>query len=386
MTKTEKETKKAAKAGTTKRATKKKPKDKPKRPLSAYNFFFKEAREKILRKLLADETGVKQETDEESTNEPPMDADKLKKDGGKVSFEEMGKLIGQRWKAISSEQLSKYTALAAADTERYKKEMHEYNGRQEAKMRNEALKQPVWGSGPPMQNPNMSMHGLGPMSMGMPPGYGPPGQSGSSMPHPSGGTGSPPRSGPGDSYSGQNGVSGAVGYGGPPSMMNQPYGAHPQFGGYQMDPSGYGPQFGMGMQHPMPGFYPGYPNSQGYGGYQSMENGPNQSGTAPAPQYGRSGSNNSNPNGRQQFSGQPPMMGSGAPPPYHHQGGNYSYGANEVPPAQPPNSQSGGFQGPYHQSASQNNPSQEGSNFQSNAYPTQQSYGNEGQGGWGSSS
>jgi len=60
--------------------------------------------------------------------------------------------------------------------------------------------------------------------------------------------------------------------------------------------------------------------------------------------------------------------------------------ANEVPPAQPPNSQSGGFQGPYHQSASQNNPSQEGSNFQSNAYPTQQSYGNEGQGGWGSSS
>jgi hypothetical protein len=68
---------------------------------------------------------------------------RLKKDGGKVSFEEMGKLIGTRWKNIDPDRLARFSELATDDTERYKKEMVEYNGRQEAKMRSEALKPPV---------------------------------------------------------------------------------------------------------------------------------------------------------------------------------------------------------------------------------------------------
>jgi len=55
----------------------------------------------------------------------------------------MGKIIGQRWKNIDPDRLTKYAKLASKDTERYKIEMQEYNGRQEAKMRNEALKRPV---------------------------------------------------------------------------------------------------------------------------------------------------------------------------------------------------------------------------------------------------
>lgn len=114
--------------------------------VSAYNFFFKEEREKILKVVLSDDP--KEINDPDGTdfiNDEMMT--RLKKEGGKVSFEEMGKLIGQRWKKIDPDRLSKYSELAAEDTERYKKEMQMYNGRQEAKMRSEALKPPAWSGG-----------------------------------------------------------------------------------------------------------------------------------------------------------------------------------------------------------------------------------------------
>jgi hypothetical protein len=126
-----------------KRPTKKKPKDKPKRPLSAYNFFFKEEREKILKVVLAEDP---EKCDNEEKSDDYLDDEalgRLRKEGGKVSFEEMGKLIGQRWKNINPDRLTRYSELAAEDTERYKKEMQSYNGRQEAKMRSEALKPPA---------------------------------------------------------------------------------------------------------------------------------------------------------------------------------------------------------------------------------------------------
>jgi hypothetical protein len=60
------------------------------------------------------------------------------------------RLIGQRWKNIDPDRLAKYSEMASEDTERYKDEMQSYNGRQEAKMRSEALKPPVaFNSGPP---------------------------------------------------------------------------------------------------------------------------------------------------------------------------------------------------------------------------------------------
>lgn len=130
-------------AAAAKRPSKKKPKDKPKRPLSAYNFFFKEEREKILKVVLAEDP-EKVENDPESEDYLSDDmVGRLRKEGGKVSFEEMGKLIGQRWKNIDPDRLTRFSELATEDTDRYKKEMVDYNGRQEAKMRSEALKPPV---------------------------------------------------------------------------------------------------------------------------------------------------------------------------------------------------------------------------------------------------
>jgi hypothetical protein len=123
----------------TKRTTRKKPKDKPKRPLSAYNFFFKEEREKIL-KVLNDEEAENSQDEKSEDYLTPEQIVSLKKEGGKVSFEEMGKIIGRRWKNINPDKLSKFQELANDDTERYKQEMQAYNGRQEAKMRSEAMK------------------------------------------------------------------------------------------------------------------------------------------------------------------------------------------------------------------------------------------------------
>jgi HMG (high mobility group) box len=139
------------KVATAKRPTKKKPKDKPKRPLSAYNFFFKEEREKILKVVLADDpTKVENDPESEDYLSDEM-LGRLRKEGGKVSFEEMGKLIGQRWKNIDPDRLTRFSELASEDTDRYKKEMVDYNGRQEAKMRSEALKPPAAFAGREMK-------------------------------------------------------------------------------------------------------------------------------------------------------------------------------------------------------------------------------------------
>lgn len=116
------------------RAPKRKPKDKPKRPLSAYNYFFKDEREKIL-KLVQDEEPVKSHGDDGEDSISDEVLSRLKREGGKVSFEEMGKLIGQRWKKIDPDRLAQFSALASEDTERYKKEMEAYVERQDAKLR-----------------------------------------------------------------------------------------------------------------------------------------------------------------------------------------------------------------------------------------------------------
>jgi len=108
---------------------KKKAKDKPKRPLSAYNFFFKEERAKI-NAIAHNEEGCAEfkEKDPELADEI---LSKLRKEDGKVSFESMGKVIGRRWKVASQERKDYCNKLAERDTERYKQEMDKYNEKKE---------------------------------------------------------------------------------------------------------------------------------------------------------------------------------------------------------------------------------------------------------------
>ena len=276
-------------------AQQKKPKDKPKRPLSAYNFFFKAEREKILKVVLA-------EKPDEVKNDPESDdyldeeaIKRLKKEGGKVSFEEMGKLIGQRWKNIDPDRLATYSELASEDTERYKTEMQEYNGRQEAKMRSEALKPPV------QFQPQSSGSGQ------------PGGHHGAVLPGESSGYGQGPPPPQGMDPSGRMYMSGGGDYAAQMSNMSAFAGGDPnaQYYGGGMDQfGGYG---AMGM-----GGYAMGPYGGGYGGGAPQDGGAMEGGAYGA--YGGGGGMGMMGGGGFQGGG---MMGyaQGPPPPEYCQGG-----------------------------------------------------------------
>ena len=81
----------------------KRPKDYPRRPLSAYNIYFREERAKLLA------------------------AGRALGAGEKIGFEKLAKTIGKRWKELSEEQLERFKKLANEDTERYRREMDAYH-------------------------------------------------------------------------------------------------------------------------------------------------------------------------------------------------------------------------------------------------------------------
>lgn len=343
-----------------KRPTKKKPKDKPKRPLSAYNFFFKEEREKILKVVLGEGSN------EEKGNVPEADdyidddlMGRLKKDGGRVSFEEMGKLIGVRWKNITQERLSKYTDLAAEDTERYKKEMQTYNSRQESKIRQEAPSAPAWGARPDM------------MGYGVPPSMPPPSKS--MMGGPGGMPGGPSGRYPGESM-GPGGSGGGQGMPGGQGMHGGHYGAGMMgpYGGYGMEmggaPGGGGYGGGpMSQQHMMGGYpsqYPSYSmpshHTSGGGEMHGASQYASSGGRGSGGQGGGGGSSSSGGGGGSSASmyGMPMMGGGGAPPsyqsgsmmPYGSSGhGDYPSGPMESRGGAPPDhySSASHYQQPY---------------------------------------
>ena len=107
----------------------KKSKDKPKRPLSAYNIFFKEERSRILDKKNAKAAAAAAKNcDDSSTTKSSSKSGKAK-----VGFENLAKMIGQRWQNLTSDQVEYYKKEADKDMVRYKKEMEIYSEKQKNK-------------------------------------------------------------------------------------------------------------------------------------------------------------------------------------------------------------------------------------------------------------
>ncbi|KAJ0426063.1 high mobility group box domain-containing protein [Aspergillus carlsbadensis] len=80
---------------------KKKDPNAPKRGLSAYMFFANENREKV------------------------------REDNPGISFGQVGKMLGEKWKALSDKERKPYDDKAAADKKRYEEEKAQYNAADE---------------------------------------------------------------------------------------------------------------------------------------------------------------------------------------------------------------------------------------------------------------
>ncbi|KAF1959934.1 Non-histone chromosomal protein 6 [Byssothecium circinans] len=89
-------TTRSKKAGKADGGKKKKDPNAPKRGLSAYMFFANDQR------------------------------DKVREDNPGIKFGEVGKMLGEKWKALSEKQRQPYEAKAAADKKRYEEEKVAY--------------------------------------------------------------------------------------------------------------------------------------------------------------------------------------------------------------------------------------------------------------------
>ena len=94
----------------------------PKRPLSAYNLFFREQRQELLGEEISSAFPVTDQTKR-----------KHRRSHGKVGFQEMASIIGKKWKSLSPSKRKVYEDMAAVEKAKYHKQVELWRNGQDEK-------------------------------------------------------------------------------------------------------------------------------------------------------------------------------------------------------------------------------------------------------------
>jgi HMG (high mobility group) box len=111
----------------------KKPPDMPKRPLSAYNIFFRDERERLLG------TGSDTKPENETAGSAGKVGGKKVKSKSGIGFSNLAKTIANRWNELDKEIRAPYEEIAAAEKKKYDELVAEWRIKQAAKKKALAL-------------------------------------------------------------------------------------------------------------------------------------------------------------------------------------------------------------------------------------------------------